>query len=78
MAAQEEKQFEKIWLFLHNCEYYDEVNIAIANAPNDWSICSFIISSWLDSKNKFMALQLDKEEATKIRDALSAVIDDMP
>ena len=35
MAAQEEKQFEKIWLFLHNCEYYDEVNIAIANEAAD-------------------------------------------
>lgn len=74
----EEKEFEKIWLFLKNCMYYDEVNIAIANVPSDWSVCSVVISGWKDKENKFMSLQLSREEVEKIRDAMSAVIADMP
>jgi len=74
----EKKEFEKIWLFLKGCMYYDEVSIAIANAPSDWSVCSVVISGWKNMENKFMSLQLNREEAEKIIDAMSAVLADMP
>ena len=77
-TADAEVDFEKIWIFLENCRHYDEINIAIANAPDDWDTCSFIISGWKDGKNKFMALQFDKKETTAIRDALTKVLEDMP
>ncbi len=72
-----EKEFEKIWLFLKNT-CYDEANVAIANCPNDWSMCSFVMSAWHRGKQRFAALDMDRGETVRIRDALTSVIDDMP
>ena len=71
------KKFEKLWLFLKNTIDYDEANIAIANCPDDWSLCSMVISAWYKSNQRFVVIQMDKKETIKIRDALSAVINDM-
>lgn len=71
------QNFEKIWLDLKNCVYYDNANCAIANCPNNWNFCSFIIHVWGKNLDKFIALQMNKEETIKIRDALTKVVDDM-
>ena len=75
-----EKEFEKLYRKLDNCIHYSDVTVAIANCPDDWSFCSFIFSgtSKYDRKWRFIQMQLNKEETTSIRDALTKIIGDMP
>ena len=72
-----EKEFEKLWLTLKNT-HYDLVDIAIANCPDDWSFCSIVVSAIHQQESKFVHITVNREEAEKIRDAISKVIEDMP
>ena len=76
LSESEKDNFEKIYLLLKNTPY-EESDVAIANCPDNWSLCSFNISAWHGYKNKFIHLLMNKEETTKIRDALTSVIEDM-
>ncbi len=73
-----EEEFEKLWLFLqHTRDGWTDTNIALANCPDDWSLCSAVVSARNNKKHQIIGLLFDKEETIKIRDALSAIINDM-
>jgi len=72
-----EKEFEKLWMTLKNTNY-ELADIAIANCPDDWSFCSIIISAIHEKGSSFVHAITNREEAEKIRDAISKVIEDMP
>lgn len=72
------KPFEKLHLYLEQ-DHYEFATIALANAPYDWNKCSVVLSAWSKGykENSFINLFLNKEQTTKIKNALQKIIDDM-
>ena len=67
------KEFEKLWLYLKNTNYKD-ANIALANCPDNWNLCSIVASATAEGSKPFIHLIMSKEETIKVRDALTKII----
>lgn len=68
-----EGEFEKAWLFLSD----GKSNIAIANCPDDWSLCSLVMSSHGYGAPGISRVMLTESELGEVIEALQRVKVDM-
>lgn len=70
------KEFEKLFIYLGD-QQYSSADIAIANCPDDWTTCSFIVSTHRGSLHGFVKLLMNESEVDQVIEALQKVKVDM-
>lgn len=72
----EKKEFEKLFMNFGDKRYL-LADIAIANCPDDWTKCSFVLSTHRNDHHGFVHVFIDQPELDRIIEALQKVKEDM-
>lgn len=71
-----EKEFEKLFMYFDD-KRYTVADIAIANCPDDWNKCSFVLSTWSGNHHGFAHIFMNEIELDRVIEALQKVKADM-